>query len=119
MLEKMEEDEDEDEGKIAPPLWQRRFSTAVQSREACGRHGERQLSSSEQDRERHCRLLGEGASLKLRSRRRPLMELVLLAPESHRLSRLEPTGRWPTLTKSENKCKQGPIRTEGEISYIV
>lgn len=103
MLEKIEEDEDEDEGRMAPPLWHRRFSTAVQRREACGRQGERQLSSSEQDRDRHWRLLGEGASLKLRSRSRPLIELALLAPESHRLSRLEPTGCWPTLTKSKTQ----------------
>ncbi len=92
-----------------PPLRQRRFSTAVQTREPCGRHEERQPSSSEQDSERHWRLLGgaalpaEGASLRLRSCSRPL--IPPLAPVSRtlsqRLSRLEPTGRCGTHTSGQ------------------
>ncbi|TNN73822.1 hypothetical protein EYF80_015839 [Liparis tanakae] len=104
-----------------PPLWHRLFSTAVHTREPWGRQVERQPpSSSEQDRERHCRLLGgaaeceaaaaaaaaASASVRLRSRNKLVMAVEVEAASqsqwaellctsgrtSHRLSRLVPTG---------------------------
>lgn len=45
--------------RTLPPLWHLRFSTVVHTREPWGLQGERNpLNSSENDRERHCRLLG-------------------------------------------------------------
>lgn len=80
-----------------PPLWQRRFSTGVQTREPTGRHTERQgLISSEKDRERHWRLLGGAAaglllvSLRLRSRMR--LVTALAVPDSRALAGLSLQG---------------------------
>lgn len=97
-----------------PPLWHLLFSTAVHTREPCGRQVERQPpSSSEQDRDRHCRLLGgaveceDADSVRLRSCNKLVIvleveptsqsqwaELLCTSGRtSHRLSRLVPTGR--------------------------
>lgn len=101
-----------------PPLWHRLFSTAVHTREPCGRQLERkEPRSSEQDSERHCLLLGgaveceEAESLSCSSCSRLVMALEVEPPPpllsqsqwpelrcisgrtSHRLSRLVPTGR--------------------------
>lgn len=106
-----------------PPLWHLLFSTAVHTREPWGRQVERHPpSSSEQDRDRHCLLLGgaveweDAASVKLRSCNKLVIVLEVgptsqsqwdellctLGRTSHRLSRLVPTGLcwmaqlWPT-----------------------
>lgn len=108
-----------------PPLWYLRFSTDVHTLEPWGLQDERDpLNSSENDRERHCRLLGGAAGvwvplmkcvgvggvpweLILFPRVRSLIRLVIAVVLPGSLAQCKPPGSGPTshrLSKLESRA---------------